>query len=85
MPLNIKDERAHALARRLAAATGESMTEAVRVALEERLKRVEAGRRGRRPLAERLNEIADHCASLPVRRDRPFDEILGYDERGLPG
>ena len=74
MPLNIKDERAHALARELAAATGESMTEAVRVALEERLQRVAARRSGRRRLADRLNEIADHCASLPVRRDRPFDE-----------
>ena len=54
MPLNIKDERAHALARELAAATGESMTEAVRVALEERLQRVAARRSGRRGLADRL-------------------------------
>ncbi len=39
MPLNIKDERTHELARRLAAVTGETMTEAVRIALQERLKR----------------------------------------------
>ncbi len=83
MPLSIKDERAHALACKLAMATGESMTEAVRAVLEERLKRVEARRRGRRPVAARLNEIADHCASLPLVRERSVDEILGYDERGL--
>ena len=84
MPLNIKDERTHELARRLAAVTGESMTEAVRIALQERLKRREASGRGR-PLRERLQEIADHCAGLPVVRERSEDDILGYDERGLPG
>ncbi len=83
MPLNIKDERTHELARRLAAVTGESMTEAVRTALQERLKRQEAGR-GTHPLRGRLREIAHHCASLPVVRERTEDEILGYDERGLP-
>ncbi len=84
MPLNIKDERTHELARRLAAVTGETMTEAVRNALRERLKRQVASR-GARPLRERLQEIADHCAGLPVVRERSEDEILGYDERGLPG
>jgi len=32
----------------------------------------------RRRLADRLDEIADHCAALPVLRDRSIDEILGY-------
>ena len=84
MSLNIKDERTHELARRLAALTGETMTEAVRVAVQERLKRQQAGRGGR-PLGERLREIARHCAMLPVVRRRGEDETLGYDERGLPG
>jgi antitoxin VapB len=85
MPLNIKDPEAHEMARELAAATGETITRAVTVAISERLRRVrlrEAAKR--RPLADRLDEIADHCAALPVLRDRPFDEILGYDERGMP-
>jgi prevent-host-death family protein len=34
-------------------------------------------------IAERLNEIAVHCASLPVLDDRSPEEML-YDERGLP-
>lgn len=83
MSLNIKDQRTHELVRRLAALTGETMTEAVRVAVQERLKRQLAGRGGR-PLGERLREIASHCATLPGVRRRGEDETLGSDERGLP-
>jgi antitoxin VapB len=85
VPLNIKDAETHALARELAAATGESVTRAVHIAIRERLQKVRARRAGRRPLADCLDEIARHCAALPVLRDRPADEILRYDERGLPG
>ena len=84
MPLNIKDSRTNELARRLASATGETLTEAVRVALQERLVRGEARHRRGPRLADRLTEIARHCAGLPLRRHRSEDEILGYDERGLP-
>jgi hypothetical protein len=28
--------------------------------------------------------IADHCASLPVLDTRSEDEIMGWDENGLP-
>ncbi len=83
MSLNIKDQKTHELARRLAAATGETLTEAVRIALQERLRRIETGRSGQN-LVDRLDEIALHCASLPVRRIRSEDEILGYNEQGLP-
>ncbi len=34
---------------------------------------------------EKLLKIARHCASLPVLDDRSPEEILGYDEQGLPG
>jgi hypothetical protein len=34
-------------------------------------------------LRDRLNEIAEHCASLPVL-DRHSPENLLYDEQGLP-
>jgi hypothetical protein len=33
---------------------------------------------------ERLLEIADQVAALPVLDSRSDDEILGYDEKGLP-
>jgi antitoxin VapB len=42
-------------------------------------------KRGEGPeLAKALDEIARRCAALPVLDDRSADEILGYDENGLP-
>ena len=83
MPLNIRNPEAERLAAELARRTGESKTDAVIVALRERLERVRRARRHRR-LADELTDIAAHCASLPVRDGRSTDEILGYDDRGLP-
>ena len=83
MPLNIKDADTHALAKRLASLTGESLTKAVKHAIEERLAQVENTRGGIR-LADELDRIALHCATLPRRDRRSADEIIGYDERGLP-
>jgi antitoxin VapB len=40
--------------------------------------------RSNRRLADELDEIARHCARLPVRDARTAEEILGYDEHGLP-
>jgi len=71
------------LARELARETGESVTRAVTLALKQRLQRVRARRPGR-SLVDELDEIAKHCASLPVEDPRSPDEILGYDEQGLP-
>jgi antitoxin VapB len=71
------------LARELAARTGETLTEAVVVALRERLAR-ETGRTRSIPLREELAVIRRRCAALPVLDTRTADEILGYDERGLP-
>jgi antitoxin VapB len=84
MSLNIKDPEADTLARELAQTTGETITEAVTVAVQERLERLRAGRT-RRSLADELDEIALRCAALPVLDERPEEEILGYDAHGLPG
>ncbi len=83
MALSIKDPEADRLARELAARTGETLTQAIVVALRERLAR-ETGRRRPIPLREELAAIRRRCAALPVVDARPADEILGYDERGLP-
>jgi antitoxin VapB len=72
------------LARRLAAATGETITIAVLVALRERLERVERKRLSKAALLEEIRAISHHCASLPVLDSRSEDEILGYDENGIP-
>jgi antitoxin VapB len=83
MALNIRNPEAERLATELAKQTGETKTEAVTKALRDRLARVRRDR-SRRRLADELEEIAAHCASLPVLDARPADEILGYDEHGLP-
>jgi antitoxin VapB len=41
-------------------------------------------RRKGRSLADELDEIAKRCAALPGLDARSADEILGYDEHGLP-
>lgn len=83
MALNIRNVRTERLAEEVAALTGETKTEAVTAALRDRLERLRR-ERGRRRLADELDEIARHCASLPVLDSRSADEILGYDEHGLP-
>ena len=83
MALSIKDPEADRLARELAARTGETLTEAVVVALRERLAR-EAGRVRSIPLHDELATIRRRCAGLPVLDNRSAEAILGYDERGLP-
>lgn len=80
--LSIKDAKTGCLARRLAKLTGESITQAVRTAVEERLEREERHRN--RPSVEHLMAIARRCAARPVIDPRSPDEIIGYDERGLP-
>lgn len=83
MPLNIRNQQAEELATLLAKMTGETKTEAVIRALKERLEHVRRTR-SRRGLADDLDEIALHCAALPVRDRRSADQIIGYDEHGLP-
>ncbi len=83
MAISLKDPEADRLAREVAARTGETLTAAIVVALRERLARLR-GRRKRRPLRDDLREIGRRCAALPTLDNRPADEILDYDERGLP-
>ena len=83
MALSIKNDEADRLARELAELTGESLTQAIVLSLRERLERKRAAR-DNRPLAERLMEIGRHYSSLPVLDGRTPEEILGYDESGLP-
>ncbi len=82
MAISIKDPETDRLARQLAAATGETLTDAIREALRERLAR--EAKRARRGLAAEVRRIQERIARLPVLDDRTDDQILGYDENGLP-
>jgi antitoxin VapB len=82
MSLNIKDPETHRLAQILAAETGESMTRAVAVALQERLARVRRSRKQAAKAAELLR-IGQRCASH--LKCAPVDHAaLLYDDKGLP-
>jgi antitoxin VapB len=83
MPISIKSEQTEMLARKLAELTGETLTEAIRASVQERYERLRRAR-ARRSLADELNEIALRCARLPDVSQLSDDEILGYDESGVP-
>ena len=83
MALNIKNAQADELARALAARTGQSITDAVVNALREQLKR-ETGRNLTPRLTEELRAIGDRCAALPDYDKRSAEEIIGFNEHGLP-
>lgn len=84
MALNIKHAEADRLARELSAATGETLTEAVVAALRERLQRQQQRRPMPSTAQEILREAQVRLSRLPVLDRRAADEILGYDEKGLP-
>jgi antitoxin VapB len=84
MVLSIKDPEADKLARALAARTGETITQAVVKALRDRLAR--EGQKSdevESKVADAM-EIGRHHVSQPLVDDRSPEEILGYDDRGIP-
>lgn len=80
MALNIKDVETDRLARELAGVTGESITEAIRTAVEERLRRVRRQSRG----GDDLRGIITRGRGRPLMDARPETGILGYGADGLP-
>ncbi len=89
MAMNIKNHYVERLATEVAAITGETKTEAVRVALEER-KQLLTSRRGPRPVMA-LRAFFEHevWPIVPAKqRGRRLsraerDDILGYGESGV--
>ena len=79
--LNIKNKETRALAARVAALTGETMTDAVTIALRERLARLEETG----PLAAELLALGRDCAARLREPWKSADHAdLLYDERGVP-
>ena len=83
LPLNIKDPEVYQLARQVAGLTGETLTDAVRYSLRERLQREQRARSDPEWI-EKLREISDRCSTRPVLDARSDDELVGYDEFGVP-
>jgi antitoxin VapB len=82
MAIQLSSPKANALARKLAAATGEDIETAVERAIEERLARVPK-RRSRR-LRAGVEAIFDRLARMRVLDARPAEEIIGFDPHGVP-
>lgn len=87
MGLNIKNERTHALARELAALTGESQTSAVEDALRRRIEEVRSGEEASRSVVEEIMAIsADFQYALTPDQYTALrhagDDL--YDDFGLP-
>jgi antitoxin VapB len=83
MGLSIRNGETEKLAREVARETGETITEAIRASLEERLLRLN-GRRVAGDLSREILRIGSRCAALPDLDSRGPDEILGYDADGSP-
>lgn len=83
MALSIKDPETDRLARELARTTGESLTDAIKRALEERLAR-ERARVTSHGLTATVLRIQESVARLPVQDSRTANALLGYDDAGLP-
>jgi antitoxin VapB len=80
--LNIKDPKAHDLARQVAQKTGETLTEAVTMALQERLDRLQDNQETEKMFAALLEISRQGAAMFP---GPPIDHAeLLYDENGLP-
>jgi antitoxin VapB len=81
MALRIKSDKADRLARELATVTGESLTDAVTIAIEDRLARE---RRATSDVVGRLRRVREEMRTVRLLDNRTEGEILGYDEHGLP-
>jgi antitoxin VapB len=82
MALHINNPEVEQEIRALAADTGQTLTEAVGTAVREHRRRIRARTPNPKLVAE-LMKIAKRAAAK--RTDfRPADEIIGYDDRGLP-
>jgi len=78
--IKIEDPEVDSLARELAANTGETVEQAVATAVKERLARQKKAQHVR----DAVREFRESVRGLPVADRRSADEILGYDDSGLP-
>ena len=82
--LNIKDAQTYDLASQLARKHGESLTQTVKTALRERLERDRAAEPNHARLVDRVLALGKRASSRLVLDARSPDEIIGYDETGVP-
>ena len=76
--LYVKNPAAHSLAQKVSKKMGVTLTDAVIISLQGQLSQP-------RPIDwKKVDAISTKIAALPVLDSRTDDEILGYDEFGIP-
>ena len=83
MAVLVRAERVEQKIRELAARTGESLTEAVEKVIDDRLAAMLPKRKGRVD-REGLAKLLAEIDALPVVDPRSPDEIMDWDDSGLP-
>lgn len=85
MGLSIKNEDVERMVREIATRRGVSMTEALRQVLGEEVERQRLAREADiKAKVQAVREIARRVAAMPDVSVLTDDEILGYDENGIP-
>lgn len=84
MALSIKNEELDQRIRKLAELTGKSLTTSLRIAVDNEIARHETKKaKDVEAIRAKIREIQKEVAELP-RSGLTDDEILGYDEFGIP-
>jgi antitoxin VapB len=85
MGLSIKNAEVERMVREIASTRGVSMTEALRQVLAEEVERQRAARQAEiEARVAAVMAIAREVAAMPEVGDMTDDEVLGYDEDGIP-
>lgn len=84
MGLSIKNDETEQLVRELARRKGVGVTTAIRLAVRNELAKTPPLKKDPAAILAAVRKIQDYVAKLPILDDRSADEILGYDENGLP-
>jgi len=82
MAILIKDREADQMIRTLAERTNESITEAVKQAVRERLQRVPLSETEKAERRRKLAKLIAKANAMPTVDNRTADEIIGYNRWG---
>lgn len=82
MTVLIKDEEADRMIRQLAARTGETITDAVKGAVVEKLARTPPSEAEIAERRRKIEAILARLDAMPTLDHRSADEIIGYNDKG---
>lgn len=83
MAVLIKDREADQLIRTLAERTGQSITDAVKQAVRDRLKTLPPTEAEIAERRRKIEKIIERAKAMPTLDERTPDEIIGYNEHGI--